>query len=296
MQKLIIGCGYLGRRVARRWIDDGHRVAALTRSAAHAAAFRAEGIEPVLGDVTRPESLQALAAIPALTTVLYSVGHDRNSGDSRRDVLVGGLKNVLAALPQHGICFVHISSTSVYGQTGGEWVDETSVCQPSRENGRVCLEAEQTVREFFQTRAAALVCDRVYILRLAGIYGPGRLLRRIEQVRSGEPLEGNPEAYLNLIHVDDAVSAVRACELRQDTGDTYLISDDQPVRRREYYGALAELLGAPQPTFAANIDATQLNKRCSNARLRRELRIKLLYPTIREGLPHGILGDSSSHL
>jgi nucleoside-diphosphate-sugar epimerase len=293
---LIIGCGYLGQRVAQRWLDEGRRVAALTRSAERAAEFRNCGIEPIVGDVTRRETLAALAALPELSTVLYAVGFDRSAGLSQREVYVGGLDIVLAALGQRPARFMYISSTSVYGQSDGEWVDESSPREPDRENGRVCLEAEQHVRRHFATQATD--GPRATILRLAGIYGPGRLLRRIEQVRSGEPLSGNPDAWLNLIHVDDAVTTVLACERRQPVGGTVLVCDDEPVRRRDYYTLLAKLLDAPPPTFAAEMspgsEQEGLNKRCSNALLRGELRVELGFPTVREGLPHALFGDVSS--
>src|SRR3954471_11114093 len=167
---LILGCGYLGRVVGRRWLAAGHRVAALTRSPA--AELRALGIEPVLGDVTDPA-----LRLPAVDTVLYSVSLDRSSGRSMREVYVGGLANVLAALPEvRG--FVYVSSTSVYGQTDGAWVDESSPTEPAEESGRVVLECERLLRE----RRPDAVC-----LRFAGIYGPGRVIRRAA-VERGESL------------------------------------------------------------------------------------------------------------
>ena len=142
-RKLIIGCGYLGRRVARRWKKQGHQVFALTRSGDHAADFRDAGIEPFIGDVTDSASL---ASLPEVDTLLYAVGLDRTSGQSQREVYVGGLENVLARMADRVRCFLYISSTSVYGQNAGEWVDESSECRPTSENGSVCLDAESLLR------------------------------------------------------------------------------------------------------------------------------------------------------
>jgi len=173
LRKLVIGCGYLGQRVARRWLAQGDSVVALTRSEARARSFHESGIEPVIGDVTDPATL---AGLPEVDTLLYAVGLDRGSGQSQREVSVGGLENVLGRMAGRVRRILYISSTSVYGQNDGEWVDETSECRPESENGKVCLDAEDLLR------------DRVpdaNILRLAGIYGPGRLVARIEALRAG---------------------------------------------------------------------------------------------------------------
>lgn len=303
--KLIIGCGYLGWRVARRWMAQGDAVVALTRSADRARELRKSGIEPIIGDVTDPASL---AELPEVDTLLYAVGLDRTAGKSQREVYVGGLQNVLDRIAGKIRRCLYISSTSVYGQTGGEWVDETSECRPESENGKVCLDAELLLRSRI---------PESNILRLAGIYGPGRLVARIAELRAGLVLEGNPEAWLNLIHVDDAVASIVACERRGTPGSTYLVCDDHPCRRHEYYSLLAALIGAPSPRsgllppFAKGDQggagevvsplhlagmpstiqspaAVGLNKRCRNRPLREELQVAFRYPTIHVGLPQAL--------
>jgi nucleoside-diphosphate-sugar epimerase len=275
LRKLVIGCGYLGLRVARRWLAQGDSVVALTRSDAHAQFIQDLGIEPVIGDVTQPASLAGLTDVD---TLLYAVGLDRNSGQSQRDVYVGGLDNVLARMAGRVRRLLYISSTSIYGQNDGQWVDETSECRPESESGKVCLDSENLLR------------DRVpdaNILRLAGIYGPGRLVARIESLRAGLVAEGNPEAWLNLIHVDDAVATVLACERRGAPGSTYVVCDDHPCRRREYYSLLAWMAGAPLPRFEPP-SSTGLNKRCSNRRLHEELQVVLRFPRMNIGLPQAL--------
>ena len=276
-KKLIIGCGYVGRRVAQRWVAAGDVVHALTRSEARADELRAIGVRLVIGDVTQRQSL---AGLPHVDTVLYAVGLDRSSVKSQREVYVDGLAHVLARIAATRPKLIYLSSTSVYGQNAGEWVDESSELRPESENGRVCLDAER------------LLIDRLpaaMILRLAGIYGPGRLLARVAALREGRPLDGNPDGWLNLIHVDDIVMAILACERQGTPGATYLVSDDRPTQRREYYERLASLIGAPPPTFAAlspdSPERLRLNKRCRNWRLREEFGVPLRYPTIAEGLP-----------
>ncbi|MGH7128344.1 MAG: SDR family oxidoreductase, partial [Planctomycetaceae bacterium] len=131
---------------------------------------------------------------------------------------------------------------------------------------------------------------RACVLRLAGIYGPNRLLRRMESLQAGEPIAGDPRAWLNLVHVEDAVRAVLACEEHDRAGPLYLVCDDRPVPRQEYFTRLAELVGAPPPVFSGGpgTRTAGLNKRCRNRRLREELRVELAYPTIETGLPHAV--------
>src|SRR5882724_11892853 len=136
MDKLIIGCGYLGRRVAALWHEQGHRVFATTRRVEGATELRALGHAPVVCDVLDVDSLRSL---PRVHTVVYAIGLDRSSGQTMRDVYVLGLVNVLDALPAPDR-FLYVSSSSVYGQTSGEWVDETSPTEPQEESGKIVLE------------------------------------------------------------------------------------------------------------------------------------------------------------
>ena len=265
---LVIGCGYLGRRVAAAWQAGGRRVVALTRG--RAAELAAAGLEPVIGDVLDPASLRAL---PAASAVLYAVGLDRTAGRSMRDVYVTGLANVLEALPPCGR-FLYVGSTSVYGQTDGSVVDETSATEPLGESGRVVLEAERLLK----ARVPSAV-----VLRFAGIYGPGRLLRRQAILQGREPMAVDPDQWLNLIHVEDGVRAVLAAEANARPGETYLVADDTPVRRREFYTHLARLLGAPDPRFGPQ-EVEEANRRVSNRKARDELGFAPAFPSYVEGL------------
>jgi nucleoside-diphosphate-sugar epimerase len=278
MLKLILGCGYLGRRVAGRWLAQGDQVAAVTRSAAHAALLTAEGIQARLADVTRPDTLRDL---PAADTVLYAVGYDRDGGASRHDVQVAGLRAVLDALPSHTGRIVYVSSTAVYGDADGGWVDERAPCRPDGENGRVLLAAEELLR-------AHPLGSRAIVLRLAGLYGPGRI-PRLHDVLAGRPLAVEAGAVVNLIHVGDAASVVLAAETKAEPPDTLVVSDGQPVVRRDFYRHLAELLRAPAPTFTDLESAGPSprgagRKRVRSARMLQELDVRLQYPTYHEGL------------
>ena len=277
VSKLIIGCGYLGKRVAAEWVAQGHQISALTRSEEHADQFRSQGIEPIIGDVANVDSLSQL---PEAETVLYAVGFDRGSGNSQREITVDGLENVLKQIASRFGRLIVISSTSVYGQSAAEWVDETSPTE-----GLVWkYSPHQEPRSSSTTN----------VLRLAGIYGPGRLLRRLDEVKSHKPIAGNPDAWLNLIYVDDAVRAILACEELGRPGETYLVCDDKPITRREYYQSLAELVSAKAPRFTGHDESQSLNKRCSNRKLHEELKVELRFPTIREGLPNAIQNHRQS--
>lgn len=286
MQALIVGCGYLGRRVAARWKAAGHEVSVLTRSPERAEAFRAEGYRPVVGDVIDPESL----TLPNVDVLLYAVGFDRTAAADKRTVYVDGVSHVLSG--RFGVRrVIYISSSSVYGASDGRWVDEEAEESPVTESGRICLDAEAVV-----VREAERQGFEHCILRLTGIYGPGRLLARASQLQAGDPLAGEPDAWLNLVHVDDAARAVEVISESELGRSLYLLSDDRPVRRREYYSRLAELVGAPEPTFSPETAARHgrgLNKRCSNRRVVSDLALTLTYPDFEAGLPASLEASES---
>ena len=279
MKKLIFGCGYLGKRVARAWLGEGDQVLAVTRSAARAEEFADWGVGPIVGDITADVDLRAADGVE---TVLFAVGFDRSSGQEIREVYAGGLQNVLDKLPTSVSRFIYVSSTGVYGQADGEWVDENSPCEPLREGGRACLAAETLLQ-------AHEIGRHSVILRLAGIYGPGRL-PKWKDILAGTPIDSPPNGYLNLIHVDDAVSAILAAEELTSLPELIVVSDGQPVLRGDFYRELAKLSGAPVPQFAEPADAARSNrrgsadKRIDNTRMRERLAITLQYPSFREGL------------
>lgn len=279
MRKLIFGCGYLGLRVAQRWIADGNRVWAVTRDSERGLALQSRGIEPLVADIMAPDSLRGL---PLASTVLFAVGYDRGCAHSIRDVYVDGLRNVLDHLPTGINRIIYASSTGVFGQSDGSWVDEASPCEPTREGGRACWQAELLLRQH-------PVGTQSVVLRMAGIYGPGRI-PRCNELQAGLPIEAASEGYLNLIHVDDAAAVVLAADKRAPLPSLYCVSDGHPVVRGEYFRQLAALLGAAEPRFRepqrdapAALRATA-SKRVSNQQLLRQLEVQLQYPSYREGL------------
>ncbi|WP_254510712.1 SDR family oxidoreductase [Anatilimnocola floriformis] len=281
MAKLIIGCGYLGSRVLDLWLARGEKVYAMTRSPARAAEWSQRGISPLVADIAAPLNIEAPTDID---TVLFAVGFDAQAGRSIREVYVDGLARVLAWLPATIRRFIYISSTGVYGSFQGEWIDEIAPCDPQREGGKACLAAEQLL-------AKSPFADRSVILRLAGIYGPGRI-PRAKDLLENKPLDATPTGYLNLIHVADAARIVLLAE--KPTSHCLLVSDGAPVVRGEYYAELARLLNAPPPQFAPAANEPPVakrgaaDKRISNARLISELSPEFQFPDYRAGLSDAV--------
>ena len=282
MTRLIFGCGYLGVRVARCWQEAGHQITVVTRSEPRAEGFKNHGYGAIVADVTQPESLVEL---PAAETVLFAVGYDRASGGSIEQVYAGGVGNVLAALPHGTGRFIYISTTGVYGPAGGEWVDEQTPPDPRRDGGRASLAAEREL-------AAHPLGRQGIILRLAGIYGPGRV-PFLDKLHAGEPIPAVSTGHLNLIHVDDAAAVIVAAEKLPplDKGPrVYCVSDGHPVQRGDYYAEVARQIGAPPPTFTTpepdspRAARAEADRRVRNDRMLAELGIKLAYPNYRAGL------------
>ena len=243
--RLVVGCGYLGERVAQRWVDAGFPVIATTRRETRAAELRERGITPALVDVTAAEpgwaNLFADAGVPE--TVFWGVGFDRTAGATHRDVHVDGLRRLLDALvaarPVGSTPRVILSSsTGVWGDEGGGMVDESTPPNPSREAGRVLIEAE--------TLLAAHPAGPGTTLRFAGLYGPDRL-PRIADLKAGLPIAADPDSWLNLVHIDDAAAVVCTVADAASPRGLYVVADGQPVLRRDWYGTLAKLTGSPEP-------------------------------------------------
>ena len=237
--------------------------------------FLEMGIKPILAEIT-----SELPDFPEVETVLFAVGFDRSSVNSIEEVYVDGLANVLDSLPNSVKRFIYISSTGVYGQSDGEWIDEDSLCLPTRAGGKACLAAEKIIQSSkFQNQAI--------ILRLAGIYGPGRV-PRLARMKSGDPFEYHSDGYLNLIHVDDAASIVVASE-RLDPPNLFVVSDGNPVSRRTFYEYAAQIVGI-SPKFVelesgSGRETRSIgSKRCRTDKLVAHLNPAFKYPSYREGL------------
>lgn len=265
---LIAGCGDVGNALATRLLADGCEVWGVRRR----VEALAKGVRPWRIDLTDPEQFDPPPA--AFDYVFYTASADRRDEEHYRSVYVDGLRDLLSALrdancPLRRVFFT--SSTAVYGQSNGEWVDEHSATEPSRFNGRILLEAEAIVREAPETGIN---------VRLSGIYGPGRT-RLVRKVRDEE---ATPTAsWTNRIHVEDCAGALHHLMRVGAPEDLYLGSDDEPATTADVVNWMSAELGvaAPRPALSEN-HAERLNKRCRNARLR-ETGYQFQYPTFREG-------------
>jgi nucleoside-diphosphate-sugar epimerase len=275
---LIVGCGYLGERVGRYLVERGERVIGTVRSAARAGKVSHLGIQPLIADVAQPETLDSL---PRVERILYCVGFDRSAGIDRRAVSIDGLKAFLDRVPRAVRRIVYASSTSVYGQTQGQWVSEDSPANPVQESGKICKEAEETLRIWGEHAGGFRV-----VLRFSGLYGPGRVIGQ-EVLKRGEPIPGNSTGFLNLVHIEDAARAAVAALDREDPDSLFLVSDDRPVERREFYALTARLLNVPPPRFEPPRpdDSDSTNRRIANRKLREVLGVDLAYPDITTGVP-----------
>ncbi|MCZ7648970.1 MAG: NAD-dependent epimerase/dehydratase family protein [Planctomycetota bacterium] len=281
---LIVGCGYRGRRLAQRLLARGHAVRGLTRKEERLPVLRALGIEPRLGDVTKPETLREIGA--GITAVYHLMGSMQGSPEQLQALHVDGTRNVLAALEGAKLArYVYESSTAVYGQTGGEWLDEDAPRDPASAMGRLRVAAEELLFAAHRERGLPVV-----IFRPASIYRPQGVIN--EKIAAGTyRLTWDPEKVMNHIYIEDFLEAFALALERGRAGEAYNLSDDEPKRGGEYVNRIAELMSAPPPPvdYKAPADACadllrQSNKRVGNAKLKRDFGLALRFPTYREGL------------
>ena len=269
IQALIVGCGYLGSRVAQAWSAAGTQVWAVTRNAQRAADLERLGIRPILWDILEPRPAQL--SLPPFDIALYAVGYDRNAAYSRADLHRHGFGRVLATLAECSPSLrrlLFVSTTGVYGGDDGRWVDEDSPCEPATESGRVYVEAERAL-------ADSSLGPKSIVIRLAGIYGPARIPR--PQVTADDQ-----HRFLNLVYVDDAVAAVlRIAEVARPPA-VYNVADGHPVLRGAFREA-ALACGGPTNTSTSGGRPGQ-NKRIRSDKIRRELGFQFRFPDFQSGL------------
>ena len=289
MRVLIIGCGYIGLALGRALKALGHEVAGVRRpSAAAAQELEAVGITPILADITVPG---ALPCPPNTFDVVVNCVAPQGGGVERyRAVYAGGLRNLvdwLSSAPSR--LLVYTSSTGVYGQDDGSVVTESSITEPSTETGCVLVEAEQLLSQAHEQGRVKPI-----ILRLAGIYGPGRgyWLRRL---RGGELATRDDEndRLVNMIHQDDVVGAVLAVIERGHPGEIYNVVDDWPVSVREMRMsrlfsplASAAAISTENSPPARGNRPRATNKRVSNSKLKAATGWRPKYPSFEEGFAH----------
>ncbi|MEJ1178884.1 MULTISPECIES: SDR family oxidoreductase [unclassified Pseudarthrobacter] len=285
MTILLAGCGDLGTEAGLRFAAAGHRVVGWRRSPEKLPAE----IEGVAADL----STAALPAIPAgIAAVVIAVAADSPTEAAYRAAYVDGLSHVLDALDRDGVTprrVLFVSSTAVYGDAGGGWVDESTTAAPGGFSGRIIREAE----ELLLSRLRGTACAPV-VLRLGGIYGPGRT-RLIDQVRNGAAVAPDEPRYTNRIHRDDAAAAiVHLCTMESMPAPVYVGVDNEPADLGDVLGFLASEMGYAEPPIGPAGEARGGNKRCSNALLR-STGFEFAYPSFREGYRDILAGKGARH-
>lgn len=280
---VIFGCGYVGSALAEAAVAAGAAVEALTRNPEKAAALRARGIgSVVVADLASTGWHGQIAAGADFVADCVS------SGGDYRHSYVDGMKSILAwaAAGRRPLgTLIYTSSTAVYPQGGGSVVDESAVADGATPNGRIIRESEILLQD-----APASACRRWFILRLAGIYGPGRH-HLLDQLRTGPTeLPGSGAHRLNLAQRDDIVSALLACLAAPDTvqNEIFNVADDAPARREEVVRWLAARVGVAMPAFNGIAGARRggepmPDRVIANGKLRGLLGWRPLYPDYQSG-------------
>jgi nucleoside-diphosphate-sugar epimerase len=281
---VILGCGYIGAAVARRARAAGLQVDALTRNPARAAELAELGVNPVVADLATDAWHERI--VPGADLVVNCVSAGSGGLGGYRRSYVDGMRSLVAWARQSPVgTVVYTSSTSVYPQSGGVVVDETAQTEGASETGRILLEGEAVLR------GAAGGCGRWFILRLGGIYGPGRH-HLLDQVRAGTAeMAGDGSHHLNLAHRDDISMAVLAvlASLPALHEEIFNVVDDTPAPKAEVVKWLAVQTGQPAPRFSGGSASarrgfsTPPDRLISNARLKAALGWRPQYPSFREG-------------
>ncbi len=278
---LILGCGYVGEKLAQACLANGMRVIATTRSKERQAELKKTGIEAVLAASPTDLPDELLASVDA---VLDSIPLNRDEAGMHapQPRWLPVLAAKLSKLHWSG----YLSSTGVYGDAGGAWVDESWSCNPASARGLERLKAEAAWLD------SGLPAE---VFRLAGIYGPERNL--LERLKAGgyKVVQWQPPHYSSRIHVDDIVAALLAAMHRPRAGRIVNLADDLPLPHVDYVMELAQMIGAPEPALLSEQEGKQQlslmalaffrdNKRVCNRLLHQELLPELKYPDFRAGM------------
>jgi nucleoside-diphosphate-sugar epimerase len=325
MRVLIVGCGYVGLPLGAELVRQGHTVFGLRRRAPAAAELTAAGITPLSADITRPETV---AKLPCdFDWVVNCAASGGGGADDYQKIYLEGNRNLIAHLAGESLPhlfssggegrgeevnavsnqfpslqpsprlggeresasmfrlkkFVYTSSTSVYAQNDGSVVTELSPVVPEADTAKILVETEQLLLSSVAEHKFPAV-----ILRVAGIYGPGRGHSFKQFLRGEARIEGDGSRTLNMIHRDDLIGVIIAALERGAPGEIYNAADDAPVSQADFFGWLAAELKQPlPPRVAADAEAGRkrgvTNKRVCNAKLRAELKYEFRFPDFRAG-------------
>jgi nucleoside-diphosphate-sugar epimerase len=287
MRVLILGCGYVGLPLGVELVRLGHEVFGLRRSATSETELKAAGIRLLFGDVTQPETL---AKLPREFDWVVNCVAAGGGADDYRQVYLRGTRHLIEWLaPNPPKKFVYTSSTSVYGQTDGSQVKESSPTDPLAETAKILAETEKVLLAAAREKKIPAV-----ILRVAGIYGPDRGHWFKQFLKNEAHIEGDGLRFLNMIHRDDLIGCIIAALKNGRPGEIYNAVDDEPVSQMNFFQWLAGTVGKyPPPSVPENPDENRkrgaTNKRVSNRKLKMELGCQFKYPNFRKGYSAEIL-------
>lgn len=279
----MIGCGDVALRVAPL-LTGRFRVLGLIRNPDRAGELRAAGVVPVIGDLDDARSLGRLAGLADLV-LHFAPPPDSGERDPRTRRLLAALGRS-RMLPRR---LLYISTTGVYGDCQGERVPEVRPVQPSTPRAKRRIDAERRLRHWGVARGVG-----VSVLRVPGIYAADRV--PVDRVRSGTPvLSGEDDGYTNHIHADDLARIVVTALLHGRPGRVYNTADESGITMGDYFELIADAWGLPRPQRISRAEAASRipigllsymleSRRIVSDRMRRELGVKLRYPTVLEGL------------
>lgn len=267
---LVIGCGYLGAQLLRELTGLGWQATGITLSESSAEILRNQGLQVAAADLRTSDYQLLTKNNPAV--IIHCASSGRGGPAAYREIFLETTKRLIQETSCRHLIFT--SSTSVYAQTDGSAVAETALTEPQRETGQILIETEEMV-----------LAHQGTVLRLGGIYGPGRCIP-LEKLLSGEAaIEGSAERIMNSIHRTDAVSAF-CLAIKQNLIGTFNVVDDTPVTQLEWYQWVCAQLGRSLPPFVPrdlNRKRGWTSKRVNNAKLR-SFGWTPRYPSFREGV------------
>jgi nucleoside-diphosphate-sugar epimerase len=274
MHVLVAGCGWLGTALARRLVARGDRVTGVRRDPVRAEALAALGIAPLALDLSDPAPG---ARLPAADAIVACQAAAADTEAAYRAAYVDANRLLLDAAARDGAALVYTGSTGVFGQRDGSDVDEATPPAPATATGEVLAEAERLV-----LGAAGSGGVRASIVRLSGLYGPGRV-GLVERVRSGMLALGpGDDAWMNFCHLEDAIAVVLAALAAARAGAVFHGSDAHPTRRRDVVTWIAARLGVPPPRTER--PSSGPSRRVRAEATRAALGVELEFPSFADGL------------
>ena len=297
---------YIGSRLVAYLLTGGHKVRCLVRDREKGEPLAKLGAEVVVGDITKGRSLKGLT--DGIEVVYHLAGDASENAEKTHRVNVGGTKNLMEACGDKKIkALIFTSSIDVYGDTKGERVDEDSPTAPYTPYSRAKLTAENDLLDEYDNTGFPVI-----VLRLASVYGPGSPTLHEEGIKEGRfPILGAGNNWMNFIQIEDLLSILGQTYQKGKAGEIYIVSDDEPVTYKDFYGYIADKLGVSPPRHKSaalvklmvsvfkrlerltgvppiithnSIKILLSSRRSSNLKLKKDLGITLSFPTFREGL------------